>query len=260
MADRDESGGRRLKSGDWRLGAEDTPAARLARALMGQPGGPLSCAECQARLPTVVDAELAGLSPRRADPEVAAHLDGCSLCEEMYVELLETASLALEGLPVGEEMPAPDLGFLTEAAPSLEMLWRAPLEAVQEAVTDALGRLQRLVVRLRAPVPLPPLPAAGVLEAERMVEKPLLSTTLAEHGALGVEVRAVRSEEAPDVCEVHLVADSPHPDAPRPRRAVLRSGNVEREATFDALGQARLDEIPVTALACMELIIEMESG
>jgi hypothetical protein len=260
MTDRDENGDWRVEIGEWKVEDGDTPAARLARALMGQPGGSLSCAECQARLPRLVDAELAGLSPRQEDPEVAAHLDGCSLCEEMYVELLETASLALEGLPVEEEMPVPDLGFLTEAPPSLEMLWRTPLEAVQEVVTDAVGRLQRLVVRLRAPVPLPPLPAAGVLEAERMVEKPLLSTTLTEHGALGIEVRAVRSEEAPDVCEVHLVADSPHPDAPHPRRAILRSRDVEREAPFDPLGQARLSEVPVTALARMELIIEMESG
>lgn len=241
-------------------GDEDTPAARLARALMGRPGGSLSCAECQARLPTLVDAELAGLSPRRADPEVAAHLDGCSLCEGIYVELLEAASLALEGLPAGEKMPAPDLSFLTEAAPSPEILWRTPLETIQDAVTDALGHLQRLVVHLRAPMPLPPRPAPGLLEAERTVEKPLLSTILVEHGALGIEVRAVRSEEAPDVCEVHLVADSPRPDAPRPRRAILRSRDVEREATFDSLGQARLSGIPVAALAEMELIIEMEGG
>jgi len=238
-------------------GDEDTPAARLARAVMGQPGGSLSCAECQARLPTLVDVELAGLAPRQADAEVAAHLDGCALCEGMYVELLEAASLAMEGLPV-KEMPAPDLSFLAETAPSAEILWQTPLETVQEAVTDALGRLQRLVVRLRAPVPLPPLPAPGVLEAERAVEKPLLSITLAEHGALGIEVRAVRSEEAPDVCEVRLVADSPHPDAPRPRRAVLRSRDAEWKAPFDLLGQARLDGVPVTALADMELIIEME--
>jgi len=227
---------------------------------MGQPGGSLSCAECQARLPTVVDAELAGLSPREADPEVAAHLDGCSLCEGMYVELLEAASLALEGLPIGEKMPAPDLGFLTEAAPSAEILWRTPLEAAHEAVTDALGHLQRLVVRLQAPVPLPPLPAPGVLEAEWTVEKPLLSTILAEHRALGIEVRAVRSEEAPDVCEVLMVADSPHPDAPHPRQAILRSRDVEWKAAFDPLGQARLGGIPVTALADMEVIIEMERG
>jgi hypothetical protein len=225
---------------------------------MGQPGGSLSCAECRARLPTLVDAELAGLSPRQEDPEVAAHLDGCSLCEEMYVELLETASLALEGLPVEEEMPVPDLGFLKAAPPLTEILWRTSLKAAHEAMTDALGRLERLVVSLQAPVPLPSLPAPGTLEAERMVEKPLLSTTLTEHGALGIEVRAVRSEQAPDVCEVHLVADSPHPDAPRPRQAVLRSQDVEREAPFDPLGQARLDGIPVTALARMELIIEME--
>lgn len=239
-------------------GDEDTPAARLARALMGQPGGSLSCAECQARLPAVVDAELVGLPPRQADPEVAAHLDGCSRCEGMYVELLETASLALEGLPVGEKTPPPDLGFLREAVPSVEMLWRAPLEAAQEGVTDALGRLQRLLVRLRAPVPLPPLPAAGVLEAERTVEKPLLSTTLAEHGALGIELRAVRSEETPDVCEVHVVADSPQPDAPRPRQAILRSRDAEWEALFDPLGQARLSGVPVAALTEMELTIEME--
>jgi len=239
-------------------GDEDTPAARLARALMGQPGGSLSCAECQARLPTLVDAELAGLSPRQADPEVAAHLGGCSLCEGMYVELLEAASLALEGLPVEEKTPAPDLSFLRETAPSADMLWGAPLEAIQEAVTDALGRLQRLVVHLRAPLLLPPLPAPGLLEARQIVEKPLLSTTLTKHGALGIEARAVLSEEAPHLCEVHLVADSPHPDAPRPRRAILRSRDVEREATFDPLGQARLDGVPVAALADMELIIEIE--
>lgn len=241
-------------------GDEDTPAARLARALMGRPGGSLSCAECQARLPTLVDAELAGLSPRQMDPEVAAHLDSCSLCEGMYVELLEAASLALERLPVAERMPAPDLSFLTEAAPSPEVLWRTPLEAVQEAVTDALGHLHRLVVRISAPLPLPPWPAPGLLEAGPTAEKPLLSTTLAEHGALGLEVRATRSEEAPDVCEVHLVADSPRPDAPRPQRAILRSRDMEREASFDPLGQARFEEIPVAALTGMELIIEMETA
>jgi len=249
---------RRIAKSRGQIEGGDTPAARLARALMGRPGGSLSCAECQARLPTLVDAELEGFSPRQADPEVAAHLDGCSLCEGMYVELLETASLALEGLLVGEKLPAPDLSFLKEAPPLPEVLWRTPLEAIQEAVTDALGRLQRLVVRLRAPLPLPPLPAPGVLEAERMMEKPLLSTTVTEHGALGIEVRAVRSEEIPDVCEVYLVADSPHPDAPRPRRAILRSRDVEREAPFDPLGQARLGGVPVTALSDMELIIEME--
>jgi hypothetical protein len=252
--------GWRVANEEWRIGDEDTPAARLARALMGQPGGPLSCAECQARLPAVVDAELVGLPPRQADPEVAAHLDGCSLCEGIYVELLETAYLALEGLPVGEEMPTPDLRFLAETPPSAEILWQIPLEVVQEAVTDALGRLQRLVVRLRVPVPLPPLPAPGVLEAERAVEKALLSATLSEHGALGVEVRAVRSEEDPDICEVHLMADSPQPNAPRPRRAILHSRDVERETSFDPLGQARLDGIPVTALARAELTIEMETA
>lgn len=264
MAEPDESREWRGKPGEGfsgtfaRLSDGDDPAARLSRALMGQPGGSLSCAECQARLPTLVDAELAGLAPRQAAPEAAAHLDGCALCEGMYVELLEAASLALEGLPVGEKMPAPDLGFLKEAPPSPEVLWRAPLEAVQEAVTDALGRLQRLVVRLRAPLPLPSLPAPGVLESERAVEKPLLSATLAEHGALGIEVRAVRSEEAPDVCAVHLVADSPHPDAPRPRQVILRRRDAEWKAPFDSLGQARFDKVPVAALADMELVIEME--
>ncbi len=119
----------------------------LARAVTGVHDPAMRCDECQAWLPTYVDAEVGGLAAGQLHPQVKQHLDLCADCEAEYLEMLELALMEDAGqLPVPERLPAPDLGFL----PSLSFveLAREMVTKVTEGVLAALApdRLEELTI------------------------------------------------------------------------------------------------------------------
>jgi len=85
----------------------------LVRAVAGARDPAMACEECQAWLPSYVDAEIGGLAAGQLYPRVKRHLDLCPDCEVVYLEMLELAMAEEAGeLPVPEEFPIPDLAFL----------------------------------------------------------------------------------------------------------------------------------------------------
>lgn len=101
----------RLTGGD--LTGVPSELLHLARAVTGVHDPAMSCEECQAWLPTYVDAEVGDLAVGQLYPEVKQHLDLCSQCEAEYLEMLELALAEEAGaLPAPEEFPAPSLAFL----------------------------------------------------------------------------------------------------------------------------------------------------
>lgn len=137
---------------------EDLPAQRsgmlrLARVLVGDPtvAAGRECPEWQELLPDYVEAELNGQPVRRQFPDLAAHLDLCSNCGQMYVELLETALAADAGLlPVPSPALALDFSFLPPIAP--------PVESVTDVQRVVLMLVTAMAQRLR-PDLLSDLPA-----------------------------------------------------------------------------------------------------
>jgi hypothetical protein len=92
--------------------------AHLLRAVAGAPHDDLACEECQAWLPTYVDAEMGGLPVGTEYPEVKRHLDLCPICMAEYLELLGLAMEAEAGmLPTPLEFGQPDLSFLPMPVP-----------------------------------------------------------------------------------------------------------------------------------------------
>lgn len=94
----------------------DRPSALdipLVRAVLGLPDDRLSCDECQAWLPSYVDAEIGDIADESHYRLVKRHLLLCQDCTEIYLELLELALAEEEDrLPWPAHYPEPDLGFL----------------------------------------------------------------------------------------------------------------------------------------------------
>lgn len=248
----------RLRARLERAGGRDTPAGRLARALKERRPATSDCDLWREELPALVDAELMGLSPRKVAPELAAHLEFCDECGQLYAEMLEAAWLASKGpLPVDEAIPEPDLSFLPKPKIDLDILWHVPLQNTWNAVVDAAGSLQKLLVEVTVPRPLPSLaPLRGTL-TDKGEERTLLVVEMEEHGGLGLEVRATRYSASPERCTLTLTMDSPRPDAPRPRRAVISYAGGRLVAEVDDLGQAHFPDVPLASLADMRVEIEM---
>lgn len=87
----------------------------LVRAVFGLPDDGLSCAQCQAWLPSYVDAEIGDVAGDPRYRPVKRHLLLCQDCTDVYLELLDLALAEEEDrLPRPERYPEPDLSFLTE--------------------------------------------------------------------------------------------------------------------------------------------------
>ena len=71
-------------------------ANRLAQAT-DHPPDDSACAECQAWLPALVDAELAGGDVASLYPKTLAHLSGCENCDATYAAMLDLALAEAEG-------------------------------------------------------------------------------------------------------------------------------------------------------------------
>ena len=85
----------------------------LIRAVTGARDPALTCEECQAWLPSYVDAEVGGLAVGQLYPHIKRHLELCTTCEAVYLEMLELAEAEEAGiLPSFDESPEPDLAFL----------------------------------------------------------------------------------------------------------------------------------------------------
>ena len=112
----------------------------LARALTDQAAAPEkeACTAYQEMLPAYIEAELNGEPVRRLYPELSRHLDRCSTCGPVYVDLLEVALQAEQGLlSVPASMPALDLSFL----PSVSFVERTRqvIEMLSEELVQRLS-------------------------------------------------------------------------------------------------------------------------
>lgn len=155
MADREqdereqEEGARRQRLRDRLAGLDPTTVPdellHLARAVAGVHDPAMSCDECQAWLPTYVDAEIGGLAVGQLYPDVKRHLDLCPVCEAEYLEMLELALAEDAGeLPVPERFPVPDLAFLLPL--SLSDYVRSLAEELIEATApELMGDLQAII-------------------------------------------------------------------------------------------------------------------
>lgn len=110
----------------------------LARAVAGVEDPEMTCEDCQAWLPSYVDAEVGGMPAGEEYPAVHRHLNLCADCEAVYLEMLDLALAEEAGeLPIPEHFPQPDLGFLP--APALPVVVQAWTEAVVDAVAPRLS-------------------------------------------------------------------------------------------------------------------------
>jgi hypothetical protein len=109
----------------------------LARAVVGARDPTITCEECQAQLPSYVDAEIGGLPVGQYYPQVKCHLDLCADCEAEYLEMLELALVEDAGeLPVPKIIPTPVLSFL----PPLSFV-----ETARETVTRVTERFLEIL-------------------------------------------------------------------------------------------------------------------
>jgi hypothetical protein len=137
-----------------RVGSSLPPeVAHLLRAVADAPPDELSCEECQAWIPTYVDAEMGGLPVGTEYPEVKRHLDLCPLCMAEYLELLELSMEAEAGmLPTPLEFGQPNLSFLPPVAPPSprhEREIEAPSLSRPEYVRSLAGKILAAVAPAR---------------------------------------------------------------------------------------------------------------
>ncbi len=91
--------------------AVDEGLQRLTAAIAGQADKGLSCEQSRAWLPRFVEEERSGFDVVRRYPDMKRHLDTCTTCEALYIDLTTLADLD----EVGTTTPPPiavDLSFL----------------------------------------------------------------------------------------------------------------------------------------------------
>ncbi len=92
--------------------------ARAVRSVLGEPDGEITHDQCRAAFPACVDVVLEGGRITDRYPAVKRHLDACEECAEEYAEMLDLALQENAGkIPMGQNIPAPDLSFLPGATP-----------------------------------------------------------------------------------------------------------------------------------------------
>ncbi|MBN1314524.1 MAG: zf-HC2 domain-containing protein [Anaerolineales bacterium] len=217
---------------------------------------PLTCEECRARIPELVDM-LAAREPLSEELRpVMAHVDQCPECEALVGELLDDIVIAMKE---AEPLPAriPDLSFLLQSTLPQRDIWRAKLDAVWDVIQDAAGKLRSIEINLKMPQTLPPLPAPGVLAEEDQSEKLVFSRTLTADYGIQIEIRARREPEATE-CNLLVEVDSPQPGVPRPCQVVLKSGQFAWKEPFDPVGQARIAKFPVALLTDLGISLLFE--
>lgn len=107
----------------------------LAYGILGQDATPdeRACALCQETLPDYIEAELNGQPVRHLYRKLAHHLDLCSSCGQVYIDLLELAIQAdTENNPLPDQAPALDLSFLPPLSIAEQM--RKVVESLSEAL------------------------------------------------------------------------------------------------------------------------------
>ena len=116
---------------------ERAAAADLARAVTGESDTALTCDECEARLPSYVEAEIGGRPLDDALLAVRRHLALCRACETLYLELLDI-ELAAEAGAIPQS-PPPLLARLDFLPPlSLEEYVKAMVARVVTAAAPGL--------------------------------------------------------------------------------------------------------------------------
>ncbi len=85
----------------------------LARAVLDLPDDRLTCHDCQAGLPTYIEAEVGDMAWRDEYRPVKRHLLLCRECSTIYLDVLQIALFEHRGqLPRPDWFPRPDLNFL----------------------------------------------------------------------------------------------------------------------------------------------------
>ncbi len=87
--------------------------APLVRVILGLPDDAMTCDECQAWLPTYVDADIGGISGHPRYLPVKRHLLLCAGCAVAYLDLLDLALAEERGwIRPPTYYPEPDWSFL----------------------------------------------------------------------------------------------------------------------------------------------------
>lgn len=220
---------------------QDSRATDLARAVLGARGDE-GCAACLDGLEVYVTAQLAGEPYAGRFPAVAAHLDACVACAEVYAQLYEALADA-RAAPALARIPEPDLSFLPRPADPRESLARA----VERVGAGLRLTLSSLLLDLFAPGPAaaPALRGEGPgLLLDLAVEEPAGSIT-------ALRVQALAADDAPGRCALRVqveLAGREWPDLAGAAVA-LELGGERREARTDAWGEVvfeglRRDELP----------------
>lgn len=218
-------------------------AQRLARVLLDRPA-PAACAACLDTLEAYVDGQLAGQPAAALFPRVAAHLDACVDCSIAYAMLYD---LRLQGanLPEPPAIPAPDLGFLPGARPSLAQAARAALSAQGGRLRLAFSHV---LLELAAP-------ASPALAMRGGAPAPVFEITI-EAPAPGVEQLQVIGYAQPDgLVSVRVRLRLPGRDWPDLAGAEvsLALEHSRRQALTDAWGEAVFENVAQAEVAGMRL-------
>jgi len=242
----------------WAAHAATCPACQasqhlLARAVVGGQEDALPCAECQARLPRYVIAQLDGVDVAEIYPQVARHLQDCPTCAELAAEVRSTLALTDEGrLVEPASWPTFDLSFLppVKEPPVVRDLWRARVSSQVRTWMDEAGRWVA-AIQLFVQPPLPK-PALAVWETPGDT-KTLVAQTVQVGGVdLGIEVTMTRTGPEGDTerGQVRVVVDSPRlPQGPTGTRVTIACEGISQTQVADDLGVVLFEEVP---LACLE--------
>lgn len=236
------------------------PDARVQAflAMLRQQPSDASCRLCLSQLPEYVDAQLAGEVDHAGYAWLRQHLDSCVACAEAYGLLYEMVlAEAQNRLPQPEQLPTPDLSFLT-AVPQLPT-------ALSQAIEQTRQRFTLQLNELLASLLAPPATAALTRSApEGRYGQKLLALTPAQlpEATLPVTLTAFADQAQPGRCLVEVTIEPPGLSWPdlAGRTVTLTAGSETATAQTDEWGTAVFPHILIIDLDSLRLEVALESN
>jgi len=108
----------------------------FARAILSDREDQLTCADCKARLPEIIEAEVMGTDPREDLDEVQWHLTTCPNCAREYRELRALAASAYsQDLPEPSRRVRFDFSFLEPLSEEIQV-WQQSTEGIRRLLAE----------------------------------------------------------------------------------------------------------------------------
>ena len=212
----------------------------LKAALAVEGEDTLTCGDCQAELPALVQAQVMEESYLR-EVVMERHLALCPHCTTQYAELLSLTEMAYAGEFKGpSRYPTPDLAFLPERSFSTHV--------------DAVGRLvvdfyEGLLQALNPPAAQPALVTVRDRDT-RVTEIGSLSVE-DEDSALRVNITVYAEPDNPDRCRIVAevqIAGRGWPDLAGTQVVMHTTGEEPQHKETDPFGKAYFEDVPLKSL------------